>query len=98
MRPAQENYDYITICNTGTNQKRICSKSDFLNGNMIIKTDAEKIVFKHAGIDYNGKYYKVKANKKTKYCHIGIIADLPTGKFYFDSEDSNEDEKIIYFN
>lgn len=98
MRPLQENYDYITICKTGTNQKRISSKSDFINGQMIVKIDVEKIVFKRAGIDYNGKSYLAKPNKKTKYIHIGVIVDLPTGKFYFDDDDSNEDIKVVYFN
>lgn len=97
MRPLQENYDYITICKTGRNKRQISSKSDFINGNVIIKTFDDRIIFRKAGIDYNGKTFAVNINKKTKYSQIVIAKDLPTGKFYFDFEDSSEDEKIIYF-
>ena len=56
----------------------------------------DKIVFKHRGIDYNGKVRNIKIHFGTY--RIEMCESLPLGTFYFDEEESNEDQIVIYFN
>jgi hypothetical protein len=82
---------------TTERQRYISSKSNFLSGDMVIKVDGDKIIFRKPTIDYKGKTYKMSMNKKTKEYQTAIIAELPFGKFDFDLDESDEDCRVVYF-
>jgi stalled ribosome rescue protein Dom34 len=79
------------------NNRHITSKSNFFSEPMIIKIDNEKIIFKRASLGYNGKTNEIKLSKKTGHYHTTIACEIPIGKFEFDTDESDEDCKVVYY-
>lgn len=75
---------------------RIDSHNKWFSKTFSVHIYFDKIVFKKRGIDYNGKVRDIKIHFGTY--RIEIPEDLPLGIFYFDEEESNEDQIVIYFN
>ena len=81
------------------NYWQIRSKSKFFtpNEDVIIKVDNEKITFSKPTIDYNGRTYKATPINNG-WVIFGIVADLPIlKKLEFDLDESNIDERVVYY-
>jgi len=76
------------------------SKEPFFSKEFCVKIHSDKIVFSRPGIDFNGKIHNPRLNKKTGYyiTSVAAVYDLPIGVFDFDSEESNEDFIVVYYN
>ncbi len=76
----------------------ILSKSDFFtNTDKVISTVYnDKIVFTRPSIDFNGTTQSITA-VKSGWSQFGLSADIPTGTFYFELMECNEDVKTCYF-
>jgi hypothetical protein len=82
---------------TTERQRYIASNSNFLSGDMIIKIEGDRLIFRKPMIDYEGKTYKMSKNKKTGKYQTAIIGELPIGKFEFDADESDEDCRVVYY-
>lgn len=95
---------FITICvpkclpgsRTG-DYRYINSKSEFFNGSIVVKLCDDCIKFIRVGIDYTGKYYTPSYMPNDKRYTFMITANLPSGTFHFDEDESNEDCVVVYF-
>lgn len=92
----------IILINNGKNQNQyIISSKHSLFKNEYIKVDVDyhSLIFSIPTIDYNGKMYKPQNNNKSKEWHCFSITNefLLTGKFEIDTEESSEDELIVYY-
>jgi len=95
-------FGYATITSQKEGRQRIlCIKSgsDFLNERVIVESDDSFISIKRPPFDYQGKTYSV-GRIRGGYYSLSIMYndEIPTGRYHFDQEDSNEDELIMYFN
>ena len=82
------------------NIRLVQSNCDFFkpNKDIIVKCSNEKIVFKNIHIDYNGKTIKPKA-LNCGWVTMTITYDLPIiSHLEIDSDESNIDEIVVYFN
>ena len=99
MSRKQEDFD-ISINKYNEDKTSIYCKHDFLRGEVIIRTDGNKLIFKKPSMDYVGKSHVVSVNKKTSdnfQYRIALTADdLPTGQFKFDEDESDEDCKVVF--
>jgi len=77
--------------------RKIYFKSDFCKGDLVVNITHEKIVFKKPDIDYTGKISKVSYVKNTGRYSMSYMCDIPLGKYYFDKDESNEDQQVVYF-
>ncbi len=76
-------------------QRRMETRSDFFNDEILVKVETDRIIFTHPTIDYQGKTY---TPYKNKYGYsLSLICEIPIGNYMFDKEESNEDQKVIYY-
>ena len=82
------------------NQYMISGKHPILK-NEYVKVDVsyDFLVFSVPTIDYLGKMYKTKINNKNSDWRYFSITNelLITGKFEIDTEESTEDELVVYY-
>lgn len=100
MGRKQATADYVNIYKFDfTDRYNISSKNEmFNNEDLIIVFTDDYIKFSVPTIDYNGKTHKVYKSNHRAWRLIAIRnREMPVGKFYFDEEESNEDELILYF-
>lgn len=72
------------------------TKHKFFDDNLIIIDETDRIVFAKPGLDYRGKtraFYEKKGWFGINY----FRSYIKPGKYYFDEEDSNEDQMVIYY-
>lgn len=68
----------------------------FFKDEIIVRVLSDKIVFSKPDISFQGKIHKT-TQSDTLY-HFTTVCELSKGKYFFDEEESNEDQKVIYFN
>ena len=83
---------------TRDTQRQIRTKSLFFapNKEIIVKVGENKVTFKKPWIDYNGKTYLPKSTS-SGWVSFLVAAELPCGFFDFDLEESNIDQRVVYF-
>ena len=83
---------------TRDSQRQIRTKSLFFEPNeeIIVKVSENKVTFKKPWIDYNGKTYIPKSTN-AGWISFMVSAELPYGFFDFDLEESNIDQRVVYF-
>lgn len=77
-------------------RKRVTTINPFFEGEIICKRVADKLTFRKPTIDYRGK--TVKATKVGNLYAFHLVADVPNGDYLLDSEESSEDQIVIYLN
>jgi hypothetical protein len=83
--------------NNDRGQIKIVSKSNWFDTEYVIVTIYEDcIVINKPDLDYNGKMFKVLKIGQNNV--VKLTMELPIGKFYFDTDESTEDELVMYFN
>jgi len=75
---------------------KVTSHNHWFGKPFTVKCFPNKIVFTHRGIDYLGKVRDIKIHNSAY--NIEIREDLPFGTFFFDEEETNLDQIIVYFN
>lgn len=91
---------YVNINKIDFRDKHVISSKNkmFKEDYLILIVDEEGIKFSIPTIDYNGKLFKTCKSSSKGWNLINISNEhVVEGRFYFDLEDSNEDELIIYF-
>lgn len=90
---------YLAVYKYGNSGDRIIvyTKSSFFNQEVIVKIDDRKITFTHCGLDYRGKVRKFYFDKKSKKYQSKFIANIPTGHYLFDPDESNDDIVTVYY-
>ena len=93
-----KDYEYITVCTTAANIhiRLVSSKSEFFNNEIKVIYFDDHIIFRLAGLS-DKKIMKASKDVHGFY-HVTIKSKCPNGKYYFDKEESTEDEKVVYFN
>ena len=88
----------VLICKVAKNPsyRGISSNCDFFNGEIIVKSDSDKMVFTKPDIDSLIKSHKT-SKRVDGYYNFTIFSDSPLGKFQFDIEESDEDCRVVYF-
>ena len=89
----------ILINKNSFNRIRVTVKVniDLLKDDVIIKIKDDCIIIKKPSIDYRGKSYKMTPMKSRDWYQTALSNNIPLGKYYFDEEESNEDELVAYF-
>jgi hypothetical protein len=94
-----KDYSYINI-NKGHERLawNISSKHSFFEDEFHYMIDEESIIFQRAFLHTTGKRYKCHKDKSNWFISVLTTRyELPLGKFYFDIDESTEDEIVIYF-
>jgi hypothetical protein len=83
---------------TRDTQRQIRTKSLLFapNEEIIVQVSVNKVTFKKPWIDYNGKTYLPKSTNAGLVSFL-VAAELPCGFFDFDLEESNIDQRVVYF-
>jgi hypothetical protein len=86
--------------NTGQNQYMIGAKHPmFKNEYVKVNVSSDCLVFSVPTLDYKGKMYKTHINNKSiDWRYFSVTNELLiTGKFEIDTEESTEDELVVYY-
>ena len=75
-------------------QMHLWSKSHFFKNDLVVKVAGDAIVFKVATLDDRKTQ---KATFQDGFYRLTILAQAENGTFYFDEDESNEDQAVIYF-
>lgn len=90
--------DYICIIKAGhPRYRQIISPCNFFTPNerITVRIKEDKIIFSKATFDYEGKTYNPQKTT-SKWITFHITAELPYGKFVFDPDESDIDQKTAY--
>jgi hypothetical protein len=92
------------LINNGKNKNQyLISSKHPLFKNEYIKVDINEfsLIFSVPTIDYNGKMYKTQINNNNKewrsFTFTKSLELIISGKFYIDTEESTEDELVVYY-
>ena len=86
--------------NTGRNQYIISGKHPmFKNEYVKVNVSYDCLVFSVPTLDYKGKMYKTQFNNKSiNWRYFSVTNELLiNGKFEIDTEESTEDELVVYY-
>ena len=75
-------------------EKTIITKDSFFEGEVVISMDEQKICFRKPTLD------DLHARKVTKDCltyRVSVNCDIPSGTYFSDEEESNEDILCFYY-
>ena len=96
----QENSGRIRVSKKGEGSRNksltIKANNDIMKTPIAVTYDGECLMIKRVGIDYLGKRKKPIYSECGWY-HMNVTFDIPVGKFTFDSEDSDYDTLVCYF-
>ena len=83
-------------------ERKFMSNNSFFDGEIIIFELYDKIIFKKPSSNYNGKVHRFFKTESLKYngevFSATLTIDTPIGDYPFDTEESNEDYKVVYLN
>ena len=82
--------------NNDRGQLKIVSKSNWFNTEyVIVNIDEDCIIINKPTLDYTGRMFKVLKIGLNSLVKLSL--ELPIGKFDFDTEESTEDELVVYY-
>jgi hypothetical protein len=93
-----KDYNYINISKGGNALAyQLTTKSPFFQHEFQCTIDEEKIIFQRVFLDTKGKTQKAYKRNNWFYATITANQKLVFGKYYFNVDESTEDQIVIYF-